>query len=56
MQEKIDTSVNNVVAMQLNQDSAMREHEALFRDYMERQIGWSGLKAPLTEMYLQAFT
>ncbi|MDH3899662.1 MAG: DUF2059 domain-containing protein [Gammaproteobacteria bacterium] len=56
MQEKIDTSVNNVVAMQLNQDPAMREHEALLRDYMERQIGWSGLKGPLTEMYLQAFT
>ena len=56
MQEKIETSVNNVVAMQLNQDPAMREHEALLRDYMERQIGWPGLKGPLTEMYMQAFT
>jgi hypothetical protein len=56
MQQKIDASVNNVVAMQLNQDPAMREHEALFRDYMEQQIGWSGLKGPLTEMYMQAFT
>ena len=56
MQQKIETSVNNVVAMQLNQDPAMREHEALFRDYMERQIGWSGLKAPLVDMYMQAFT
>jgi len=56
MQEKIETSVNNVVAMQLNQDPAMREHEALLRDYMERQIGWQGLKVPLTEMYMQAFT
>jgi hypothetical protein len=56
MQHKIETSVDNVVAMQLNQDPAMRQHEALFRDYMERQIGWSGLKAPLTDMYMQAFT
>ena len=56
MQEKIEASVNNVVAMQLNQDPAMREHEALLRDYMERQIGWSALKAPLTDMYMQAFT
>jgi hypothetical protein len=56
MRQKIDTSVTNVVAMQLTQDPAMREHEALLRDYMERQIGWTGLKGPLTEMYLQAFT
>ena len=42
--------------MQLNRDPAMRQHEALFRDYMERQIGWSALKAPLTDMYMQAFT
>jgi hypothetical protein len=56
MQEKIDASVNNVVALQLNQDPAMREHEALLRDYMERQIGWKGLKDPLIEMYMQAFT
>lgn len=56
MQEKIDTSVNNVVAMQLNQDPAMREHEALLSDFMERQIGWSGLKGPLVDMYTQAFT
>lgn len=34
----------------------MREHEALLRDYMDRQIGWSGLKDPLTDMYMQAFT
>ena len=56
MQEKIDASVNNVVALQLNQDPAMREHEDLLRDYMEKQIGWQGLKAPLTDMYMQAFT
>ena len=56
MQEKIDTSVNNVVALQLNQDPAMRDHETLLRDYMERQIGWKGLKDPLVEMYMQAFT
>ena len=56
MQHKIETSVDNVVAMQLNQDPAMRQHEALFRDYMERQIGWSALKAPLTDMYMQAFS
>jgi hypothetical protein len=31
MQHKIETSVDNVVAMQLNQDPAMRQHEALFR-------------------------
>ena len=56
MQHKIETSVDNVVAMQLNQDPAMRQHEALFRDYMERQIGWSGLKEPLIDMYMQALT
>lgn len=56
MQEKIDASVNNVVALQLNQDPAMREHETLLRDYMERQIGWEGLKNPLIEMYMQTFT
>ena len=56
MQEKIETSVNNVMAMQLRQEPALREHEALLRDYLEQQIGWAGLKGPLTEMYMQSFT
>jgi hypothetical protein len=56
MQEKVDASVNNVMAMQLRQEPALREHEALLRNYLEQQIGWSGLKGPLTEMYMQSFT
>jgi hypothetical protein len=56
MQEKIATSVNNVMAMQLRQEPALREHEALLRDYLEQQIGWKGLKGPLTDMYMQSFT
>ena len=56
MQQKIDASVNNVVALQLRQDPAMRPHEDLLRDYLQRQIGWSAMKAPLTDMYMQTFT
>ena len=53
MQETIETSENNLKAMHLRQEPALREHEALLRDYLEQQIDWAGQKSPLTDMYIQ---
>jgi hypothetical protein len=56
MQQKIDASVENVVALQLQQAPAMRAHEAKLRSFLEKYIGWAGMKDELIVMYQQAFT
>jgi len=56
MQEKIDASVETVVNLQLQQEPAMREHVDLLRSFLEKQIGWNGMREELITMYQQAFT
>ena len=56
MQEKIEASVNNVLALQLQQDPALREHEDLLSGFLEKNIGWAGMKNNLITMYMKAFT
>ena len=56
MQLKIETSVANVLALQLNQDPAMRRHEELLRAFLQRNIGWDAMREDLIVMYMQSFT
>jgi len=56
MQEKIDASVETVVNLQLQQEPALREHVELLRAFLEKQIGWTGMRGELITMYQQAFT
>jgi len=56
MQQKIAESVDNVLAMQLGQNPALREHRDLVRAWLEKTIGWEGLKDDVTDMYLKTFT
>ena len=56
MQQKIDASVGNVVTLQLQQNPDMRAHEAELRSFLEKYIGWTGMKDQLVVMYQQAFT
>jgi hypothetical protein len=56
MQEKIDASVETVVNLQLQQEPALREHVELLRAFLEKQIGWTGMREELITMYQQAFT
>ena len=56
MQQKIESSVNNVMALQLQQNPTMRKHEDLLRSFLERNIGWWGMKDSLITMYMKAFT
>ena len=56
MQLKIETSVANVLALQLNQDPAMHQHEELLRAFLQRNIGWDAMKEDLIAMYMQSFT
>ena len=48
MQQKIEESVDSVLALQLAQNPALREHEAVVREFLERHIGWNGLRESLT--------
>lgn len=56
MQLKIETSVANVLALQLNQDPAMRRHEEQLRVFLQRNIGWEAMKEDITTIYMQSFT
>jgi hypothetical protein len=56
MQEKIDESVDNVLALQLAQNPLLQEHEMVVREFLERHIGWQSLQDALTDMYMQEFT
>jgi hypothetical protein len=56
MQQKIEVSVNNVLALQLQQNPALSEHEDLLTSFLEKNIGWTGMKDNLIVMYMDAFT
>jgi len=56
MQQKIEVSVGNVLTLQLQQSPALREHEDLLTKFLEKNIGWAGMKDNLITMYMAAFT
>jgi hypothetical protein len=56
MQQKIDESVDNVLAIQLAQSPELRDHETAVQEFLERHIGWQSLEDALTDMYMQEFT
>ncbi|MDH5469399.1 MAG: DUF2059 domain-containing protein [Gammaproteobacteria bacterium] len=56
MQQKIDESVDSVLALQLTQSPGLRDHESAVREFLERHIGWNSMRDALTDMYLQEFS
>ena len=56
MQQKIEESVDSVLALQLAQNPALRDHETVVREFLERHIGWNSLEYALTGMYMQEFS
>ena len=56
MQQKIEVSVGNVLTLQLQQSPSLHEHEDLLTQFLEKNIGWAGMKDNLITMYMAAFT
>lgn len=56
MQQKIEDSVDSVLALQLAQNPALRDHETVVHEFLERHIGWQSLEDALTGMYMQTFS
>jgi hypothetical protein len=56
MQQKIDESVANVLALQIAQNPGLEPHQDVVREFLERHIGWGSLKDALSSMYMQEFT
>ena len=56
MQQKIEESVDSVLALQLAQSPELRNHETAVREFLERHIGWYSLQDALTDMYMKEFT
>jgi hypothetical protein len=55
MQQQIEDSVNNVLALLLAQNPQLAAIKAVVREFLERHIGWHSLENALTDMYLQDF-
>ena len=56
MQQKIDESVASVLALQIAQNPALKPHQDVVNEFLERHIGWGSLKDALSSMYMQEFT
>lgn len=56
MQQSIDESVANVLALQIAQSPELKSHQDVVREFLERHIGWGSLKDALSSMYMQEFT
>ncbi len=56
MQQQIEESVDNVLALQLAQSPQLAEKKNVVREFLERHIGWHSLEDALTDMYLYEFS
>ena len=56
METKINESVDTVLALQIQQNPQLAQHQDALRAFLGRHIGWNSMKAPLTEMYVKMFT
>ena len=56
MQQKIDESLNNVLALQIAQSPELKKNKMVVKEFLERHIGWHSLEDALTDMYLKEFS
>ena len=56
MQQKIDESLDNVLALQIAQSPELKDHKTVVKEFLERHIGWYSLEDALTDMYLKEFS
>ena len=56
MQQKIDESVANVLALQIAQSPDLQPYQNVVHEFLERHIGWNSLRDALTDMYMQEFS
>ncbi len=56
MEQKINASVDDLLALQLQQNPQLAADRTIVRDFLERTIGWEALKDELLAMYQAAFT
>ena len=56
MQQKIDESVDSVLALQLAQSPELINNKTVVQEFLERHIGWNSMEDALTDMYLQEFS
>jgi len=56
MQQKINESLDNVLALQIAQSPELKDHKTVVKEFLERHIGWQSLEDALTDMYLKEFS
>jgi hypothetical protein len=56
MQQKINESLDNVLALQIAQSPELEDHKTVVKEFLERHIGWQSLEDALTDMYLKEFS
>ena len=56
MEQKVNDSVDNLLALQIRQNPELAQHKRIVRDFLERYIGWQALRPELVNMYQSAFS
>ena len=56
MQQKIEESVATVLALQITQNPALKPHQDVVSEFLERHIGWQSMQDALVDMYTKEFT
>ena len=56
MQQKIEESLENVLALQIAQSPDLKDHKTVVKEFLERHIGWHSLEEALTAMYMKEFS
>lgn len=56
MEQKINDSVDELLALQLRQNPQLVPRQAVVRAFLERHIGWNALQPHLLAMYQAAFS
>ena len=56
MEQQVNESVDNLVALQLRQEPRLAKHTTIVRNFFERNIGWEAMRPALIDMYMSNFS
>jgi len=56
MELKVGEGVDNVLLIQLQQSPQLEPHRQALDDFLQKHIGWTGMKEAIASMYMEAFS
>jgi hypothetical protein len=56
MEQRVNEGVDSVLQIQLQQSPQLQPHRQVLADFLQKYIGWAGMKESITVMYLETFS